>query len=942
MKTVVQNIRGSALRRARMLLCVLTTGLLVITLLPCPTQSATNAWANVAVSESSNQRADDGGSQSNLGAEHQSSDTASTENNLEEENLEPDSATNSNEDNNANDVVNPATTASSSNAEIDGLTAETDQSLGHYTAKALPQRATSAQQSSALPCVQTVDSTTKGLEMYMYKFPVSANFDDAANGLYDPDSRIFQEGAYTAGSETASAEQLSMIEHKLTNGYPVLNCSDGSKKSFREWFDTTGRSSTQARLGIRVTKANHLFSQQKYSDTGYLEYNCIDNYAYLDERSGNFTLYDAIGVPYWKSVLNSDGTTNKNSLYGYNGDNTGEPTAEISKRGQFFPYDKLGSTKVQGFTQSQCWDGGSFTNSQNGRVLYMADSYTVHFGMYLTGKFTQPSEGKITHTNTQGATSTNDMEYHFSGDDDLWVFIDGTLVLNIGGIHTARTGSINFATGIVSYPGINGRTTTTLKDIYTQAGVAGNYLWNGATFASDGVEHEFKMFYMERGEADGTLRVSTNLNTVPTYEVSKEVLDENAQNSIDGERVSKGDLLTYRINIENKSDFTQNFNVADAIPYGLKFVSAENGGACSDNTVAWNNVSIPSGKSTSVSFKVRVESVGKTYTNFATVEIPNNSSKQTNKVSNYSLGTAELTVFAEKFMDGGEAEEWGYEFKLTSPDDPKFSERDLTEQNGGWGDNSTIGFKLTYDESDLGKTYHYQMSEVSGNKSSIDYDSTTYECDVSITEENKQLVAKRLNSSSTAFTFNNYHNAGLALYKYAVDNSQKAGLPGAEFSLYEGSTWDEARQNLIATETTDEQGYINFNARLHIQSNYWVLETNAPEGYYAAQPYLLCVGANVGEVRIKAVEGSSADDYHEGAEISTTGANDEGNIVLAIEDKKVAAMPMTGAQAGMAGGVALACLGAAAAMAWKRKCERNKNLPKKGFKQYLEERNLDV
>ena len=61
--------------------------------------------------------------------------------------------------------------------------------------------------------------------------------------------------------------------------------------------------------------------------------------------------------------------------------------------------------------------------------------------MTMSAKFIQPKDGKI-----QG----NDMVFEFSGDDDVWVYIDGVLVLDIGGVHNAASGSINFANGNVT------------------------------------------------------------------------------------------------------------------------------------------------------------------------------------------------------------------------------------------------------------------------------------------------------------------------------------------------------------------------------------------------------------------------------------------------------------------------------------------------------------
>ncbi|MDY4769695.1 MAG: fibro-slime domain-containing protein [Lachnospiraceae bacterium] len=131
------------------------------------------------------------------------------------------------------------------------------------------------------------------------------------------------------------------------------------------------------------------------------------------------------------------------------------------------------------------------------------------FGMTMQVDFYMPSSGKV---------NGKDMVFDFRGDDDVWVYIDNVLVLDMGGCHAARNGSINFATGQVEYPNPkdNGGTKikTTLKNLFTDAGVSTASFGNSNTFI-DWTEHTLKFYYMERGGNISSCRLKFNLPTRP-------------------------------------------------------------------------------------------------------------------------------------------------------------------------------------------------------------------------------------------------------------------------------------------------------------------------------------------------------------------------------------------------------------------------------------------
>ena len=104
----------------------------------------------------------------------------------------------------------------------------------------------------------------------------------------------------------------------------------------------------------------------------------------------------------------------------------------------------------------------------------------------------------------------NDMHFHFSGDDDVWILIDGKVALDLGGIHQEAKGDINFATGEIS---VNGKSVGKLSGI-----TAG--------------EHTLSILYLERGASMGNCGIYFNL--APRFSLTLEKEDVLTQEILNG------------------------------------------------------------------------------------------------------------------------------------------------------------------------------------------------------------------------------------------------------------------------------------------------------------------------------------------------------------------------------------------------------------------------
>lgn len=139
-----------------------------------------------------------------------------------------------------------------------------------------------------------------------------------------------------------------------------------------------------------------------------------------------------------------------------------------------------------------------------------ADRYS--FGMNLGADFYMPKDGKVNNQN---------MVFDFTGDDDVWVFIDGVLVLDLGGIHQALGGSIDFAADKIKYDKVQSHGDTpaaTITEAFRKAGKK----WDSKAYTT----HHLSFFYLERGDGGSNCKISFNLPVKPSkaIDIEKETL----------------------------------------------------------------------------------------------------------------------------------------------------------------------------------------------------------------------------------------------------------------------------------------------------------------------------------------------------------------------------------------------------------------------------------
>ena len=329
---------------------------------------------------------------------------------------------------------------------------------------------------AALGTIETVDSAANGVRISLFDYHTENTgvFDYLNDHLGNFDWNGANTGNWNywvSGNGVAQGILKSELDE---NGLPTF--ADGKGSHF-DWLFTENDASYQnSEARSYYGNLNYLFSQEVYNKTGYYEYDSSKNFATLEEDG--FKVYNQ---PY-------------------------KPGNVQPSTPKFLPFNDLDS------------------ETGNSYALKDGQATNYHFGMNVGFDFIQP-EGGYAEWNE----SKSPMRFEFTGDDDLWVFIDGVLVLDMGGVHDAQTGHIDFKTGEVYVSKVwdGDEQTKTLRGIF--ADVKGDE-WVAENMTDDGLfkdysTHTFELYYMERGGGGSNCRMRFNIQSIPagTVAVSKQV-----------------------------------------------------------------------------------------------------------------------------------------------------------------------------------------------------------------------------------------------------------------------------------------------------------------------------------------------------------------------------------------------------------------------------------
>lgn len=705
---------------------------------------------------------------------------------------------------NVTEVVNmsndgQAEVSTTDNGEIESANFETE-SFSTFSVVWLADDFTSVQTTSSYGVEKTVDSAESGITINMFNYN---NTEINKKHSLQFSNGMDQKDEYNNWTGSATT-RTGIMENTLgSDSYPVLN--KGNKESTRYLFSADPVTGKEF-----YPDANYLL---KKDANGYYEYDSATNFAQFDKKTNKFTVYK---VP------------------GSHGDATG---LQNPKHGSFFPFNTLGNSVIE--------------HTANGSDIYgISTKPDYHFGMTMSAKFIQPKDGKI---------KDNNMVFEFSGDDDVWVYIDGVLVLDIGGIHNAASGSINFADGTATV----GTTTKNLKTLFEEENKTEDFVSGENRFA-DYTMHTINFYYLERGAGDSNCKLKFNLPTVPDGSVTVQKQLSNTDKEKYADVGFKFQLLV-KDEKESYVPSATNGTLSDNSKVEFKSETINNVFCKNVFTLKPGQYATFSGLKANTKYKIK--ELGVSNDRYDQVLISNEGTKTTDKNGNVisreaTVDSRPLVIFTNKCsknnsrklcitkkIKGDIPVNDKFDFKIKLNDQLYTGNYYLQDSEGNYYTSENETLNKAAEKTVCGKAVNGVVSSVPAgytvvleqilagtsfevNEINLTTDYGNPEYSIEAAEDgnttNKASGKIKLGSDAKVTVTNTRNNvASLEITKV---NTKNQSLPGAKFTLTLDSDSVDSDSAKTYNETSDEKGLLKFE-NLSV-GTYTLTETEAPSGGY--------------------------------------------------------------------------------------------------------------
>lgn len=324
-------------------------------------------------------------------------------------------------------------------------------------------------------------------DLNLFGYDVSNRYSDLSKKFYYENNSMWGRNGNEISNAGKNATQ-GLVSDTLSNGTLMMKTASGTVAApFLNESFLGGNNAKNTVLGKVYNNVSFPFNKQSMKSNSRADLTGQVDYWVFDSKDATTN-----------RLLKKDSKTGSYYLEESNNVVKGITTYGITEKGNFFPFNET-------------------AQSGNSALL------NYGFAMKMEVSFRLTEDGQV--INSEGEKTP--IEFNFSGDDDIWVFVDDKLALDIGGGHGEVSGYLDFSGSSATKKAyVNG-----VKDASASSGWTSKT--NSFTLKGSNTDtHTLTIFYQERGIWESNMYISFNFPDENSFEVEKQIDDSNVNQEL--------------------------------------------------------------------------------------------------------------------------------------------------------------------------------------------------------------------------------------------------------------------------------------------------------------------------------------------------------------------------------------------------------------------------